>query len=171
MNLSLTLQNKLFQLEDLIATIKERKNQGETIVFTNGCFDILHPGHVDYLAKTKSFGDFCVLGLNSDASVKRQGKGDDRPINNEFSRAVVLSGLASVDAVVIFDEDTPYELMKAIQPHVITKGGDYDAAETNPNSKKYVVGRDIVAQNNGSVEIITFLEGFSTTSMINKIRK
>lgn len=171
MNLTSQLANKIYQVNDLIPVLDQIKNQGKKIVFTNGCFDILHPGHVDYLAKTKAFGDFCVLGLNSDDSVRRQGKGADRPINSEMARAIVLAGLEAVDAIVIFDEDTPYELMQKLQPQVITKGGDYDADETDTTKKTYVVGRDIVQANGGKVEIIAFLEGFSTTKMIEKIKK
>lgn len=133
---------------------------GGTIVFTNGCFDILHPGHVDYLQHAKSMGTCLVVGLNSDASVRRL-KGPQRPINDQQSRAIVLSGLESVDFVVIFEEDTPYELIKQIRPHVLVKGGDW--------SIENIVGRDIVEKDGGKVCSIPLLAGYSTTRIIERI--
>ena len=116
-------------------------------------------------------GDVLVIGLNSDASVKRQGKGDDRPVNNSDARALILAGLGFVHFVVEFDNDTPLNLIEAIVPDVLVKVGDYDPQETNPNSKKYIVGRDIVLKNNGRVEVIDLVQGFSTTSIIQKLKK
>lgn len=139
----------------------ELRRSGEKIIFTNGCFDILHVGHTRYLAESKRLGDILIVGLNSDSSVKRL-KGDSRPVNSEPDRAEVLSALESVDFVSIFDEDTPYELIKCLIPDVITKGGDY-----NPDD---VVGADIVRANGGEVIIINFVEGKSTTSVINKMK-
>ncbi len=144
---------------------------GKKVVFTNGCFDILHRGHVEYLAKAAQLGDFLVVGLNSDSSVKRQEKGKDRPVNNEESRAIILSALSFVNAVIIFEEDTPYELIKTLKPDVLVKGADYDANETDPKSKKYIVGSDIVRSNKGEVVTIPLTEGFSTTDLIEKIKK
>ena len=134
---------------------------GKKIVFTNGCFDLLHPGHVDYLERAKALGDILVVGLNSDSSVRRL-KGDERPINTEIDRARVLAGLWCVDFVIIFNEDTPYNLIKAIEPDVLVKGGDW------PIEK--IVGRDIVQAKGGIVKSLNFLPGYSTTSLIDKIK-
>lgn len=152
--------------------IVERKNikelseklkiDGKTIVFTNGCFDILHSGHVFYLQKAKQQGDILILGLNSDASVRRL-KGEKRPINSEIDRAIVISELKSIDYVVIFEEDTPLEIISLIVPNKLVKGGDY--------KKDDVVGKDIVESNGGEVVIIPFVDGKSTTNIINKINE
>ncbi len=140
---------------------KELKAQGKKIVFTNGCFDILHCGHTTYLSESKKLGDVLVLGLNSDESVRRL-KGESRPINNQLDRAAVLDSLKSIDYVVIFEEDTPYNLINAIIPDVLVKGGDYN--------KENIVGADIVENNGGSVVTINFVEGKSTTNIINKMK-
>ena len=134
---------------------KELRRLNKKIVFTNGCFDILHAGHVKYLEEAKSYGDVLVLGLNSDASVRRL-KGESRPINNQEDRAVVLSALEAVDFVVIFDEDTPYELIKLVQPDILVKGGDYEGKE--------VVGADIAKE----TRLVQFVEGKSTTKIIER---
>lgn len=165
------LQKKIVSLNDLVQEVSTLKSQHKKIVFTNGCFDILHKGHVQYLSLAADLGDILVVGLNSDASVKRQGKGDDRPVNNSDARGLVLAGLGFVDFVVEFDDDTPQKLIEAIVPDVLVKGGDYDPDETNPDSKKYIVGRDIVLKNNGRVEVIDLVQGFSTTSIIQKLKK
>lgn len=136
------------------------KIKKKTIVFTNGCFDILHPGHVDYLNRAKKLGDILVVGLNSDASVRRL-KGPTRPVNKEQDRALVLSNLRSVDYVIIFEEDTPYELIKAVEPDFLVKGGDW------PVDK--IVGADIVCQKGGKVLSLNFLPGYSTTAIIERI--
>lgn len=138
------------------------KSEGKTIVFTNGCFDILHSGHVFYLQKAKEQGDILILGLNSDASVRRL-KGEKRPINSELDRAIVISELKSIDYVVIFEEDTPQEIISLIVPDILVKGGDY--------KKEDVVGKDIVESNGGEVVIIPFVDGKSTTNIINKINE
>lgn len=138
------------------------KSDGKTIVFTNGCFDILHSGHVFYLQKAKQQGDILILGLNSDASVRRL-KGEKRPINSENDRAIVISELKSIDYVVIFEEDTPLEIISLIVPNKLVKGGDY--------KKDDVVGKDIVESNGGEVVIIPFVDGKSTTNIINKINE
>lgn len=152
--------------------IIERKNisqlaeklraEGKSIVFTNGCFDILHSGHIFYLQKAKQLGDILILGLNSDASVKRL-KGEKRPINSETDRAIVISALKCIDYVVIFEEDTPLQLITAIKPDILVKGGDYKIED--------VVGKDIVEKNGGKVVIIPFVDGKSTTNIINKINE
>lgn len=131
------------------------------VVFTNGCFDLLHPGHVLYLAEARERGDALVVGLNSDASVRRL-KGGGHPVVGERDRATVLAGLASVDAVTLFSEDTPADLIGMLLPDVLIKGGDYDVES--------VVGREKVLAAGGTVEIVPFVEGFSTTSLVERIR-
>lgn len=137
------------------------KRHERKIVFTNGCFDVLHFGHVLYLLKAKELGDILVIGLNSDDSVRRL-KGPTRPINGEKERAFVLAALACVDYVVVFDEDTPKELIETVRPDVLVKGGDY----TLDN----IVGADFVTQNGGTVTTIPFVEGFSSTRIIEKLK-
>ncbi len=149
-------------LPALLVRLAPLRNQGKRVVFTNGCYDIVHAGHADLLARARAHGDILVLGLNSDASVQRQGKGPDRPINTYALRAFVLAHLASVDFVVAFEEDTPYELIKAVQPDVLIKGGDWSIDK--------IVGRDIVEARGGKVLSLPLLEGFSTTGLIRHIR-
>lgn len=132
------------------------------IVFTNGCFDILHRGHIEYLAQAASLGDILVLGLNTDASVKRL-KGPERPIQNENARAIALAAMSFISYVVLFDEDTPYNLISLVQPDILVKGGDYEPEK--------IVGYDIVTKKGGKVVTIPFVDGFSTTSIINKMTK
>lgn len=139
------------------------REQGKQIVFTNGCFDILHPGHVDLLQRARAEGDVLVLGLNSDASVHRQGKGPGRPVNTFAARAFVLAHLGSVDYVVEFDEDTPYELVRIVQPDVLIKGGDW--------TPERIVGRDVVEAKGGRVLSLPLIKGFSTTGIIERILK
>lgn len=138
---------------------REQELHNRKIVFTNGCFDILHVGHVFCLAKARQMGDLLVVGLNSDDSVRRL-KGSSRPINDESSRARVLAALEVVDYVVLFSEDTPYDLIVKVKPDVLVKGGDY-----NPDN---IAGADFVTQRGGQVCIIPLVEGFSTTSIINR---
>lgn len=165
------LQNKIVNINDAIRRIGIWRNAGLKIAFTNGCFDILHPGHVTYLTQTAELGNRLVVGLNSDSSVKRQGKSDNRPINTQEARATVLAGLSAVDLVIIFDEDTPIELIKIVQPDFIAKGSDYSATERNKALKQYIVGADIMDQTGGKVVVIPLIEGFSTTELINKIKQ
>ena len=150
---------KQSELENLL---KEVRNEGKTIVTTNGCFDILHVGHVRYLEKTKSFADVLIVALNSDKSVKRI-KGEGRPVNNENDRAEVLSALRCVDYVVLFDEDSPIELLLKIKPDVYTKGADY-TLETLPEAKR-------ILEVGSRIEFISFVEGKSTTAIIDKMKK
>lgn len=152
----------LVKQSDLGDILKKLKEEGKTIVTTNGCFDILHVGHVRYLEKAKSFGDVLIVALNSDKSVKSI-KGESRPINNENDRAEVLSGLRSVDYVVLFDEDSPIDLLLQIKPDVHTKGADY-TIESLPEAKG-------IMEAGGRIEFISFVEGKSTTSIIEKMRK
>lgn len=156
------LHDKLMDTTQLSYFLASKRINGKRIVFTNGCFDILHAGHVDYLSQARDLGDILVLGLNTDASVRRQNKGPERPINNELARAKVLAGLGCVDAIVLFDEDTPYELIKAVKPDVLVKGDDY--------KPENIVGYDIVTASGGKVVTIAFLEGFSTTSIVKKLK-
>ena len=155
-----TIKNKLLAREELETKLSEWRSMRETIVFTNGCFDILHRGHIEYLAQASDLGDVLVVGLNTDASVKRL-KGESRPVNDEQSRALLLSALQFVDAVVLFGEDTPYELIRQVQPDVLVKGSDYKPEE--------IVGYDIVTAKGGKVLTIDLVNGFSTTNIINKI--
>jgi len=135
---------------------------GHKLVFTNGCYDILHPGHVDLLTRARALGDSLILGLNSDESVKMLGKGDDRPVNTQEDRAFVLAGLSCVDYIVIFHESTPRELIKACRPQVLVKGGDWPVDQ--------IVGAAIVEQSGGKVHSLPLLDGYSTTSLLERIR-
>lgn len=152
----------LIKQSELSSLISKLHSEEKTIVTTNGCFDILHVGHVRYLEKAKSFGDVLIVALNSDKSVKSI-KGDSRPINNENDRAEVLSALRSVDYVVLFDEDSPLELLLKIKPNVHTKGADY-TVETLPEARGII-------EAGGRIEFISFVEGKSTTSIIEKMKK
>lgn len=165
------LSKKIVSPEQLQVALNVLRFKDNKIVFTNGCFDILHRGHVEYLAKSRDLGNVLVLGLNTDDSVRRQNKSPERPINNEETRATIVAALESVDYVVFFNEDTPYELIKLIQPDVLVKGGDYDANETNTSSKKYIVGSDIVRAKGGQIVTIDLTAGFSTTGLIEKMKK
>jgi D-beta-D-heptose 7-phosphate kinase/D-beta-D-heptose 1-phosphate adenosyltransferase len=164
------IASKIIELKDIQSIVEQLNAKNKRIVFTNGCFDILHKGHVEYLAQAKDKGDVLIVGLNSDASVKRQGKGKERPINKIEARQTILSALFFVDYVVEFDNDTPIELIKLIKPNVLIKGGDYNPCETNKNAKTYIVGKDIVEANGGKIEVINLVDGFSTTSIVNKLK-
>jgi D-glycero-beta-D-manno-heptose 1-phosphate adenylyltransferase len=156
MNKLEVIKSKIFLLDEAVKQCYRWRFVGRKIVFTNGCFDILHLGHVEYLAKAAEEGGILVVGLNTDASV-RKIKGDHRPIMDERSRAMVLASLRMVDAVVMFDEETPYNLIRAIQPDILVKGKDYQPEE--------IVGYDIVSANGGKVVTIELTEGYSTTSI------
>ncbi len=136
--------------------------KGDRIVFTNGCFDILHRGHVEYLQEAAALGERLIIGLNSDASVRRLDKATDRPFNDQDSRAKVIAGLRFVDAVVIFDQDTPLELIQALGPDVLVKGGDWKPEQ--------IVGADVVKARGGEVRSLKMVDGFSTTKLVDKIR-
>lgn len=157
-------------LENLKSKLRESKSLGKQIVFTNGVFDILHVGHVTYLEAAKQLGDFLVVGLNDDDSVRRLNKGPERPINAESARAKVLSALSAVDAVVIFSEGTPLDLIKELEPDVLVKGGDYDPEELDSSHPKYMVGSAEVREWGGSVKTIPTVEGFSTTGIVKKLK-
>jgi len=151
-----------FLFEDNIEIINRIKAERKKIVFTNGCFDLLHVGHVRYLAQAKKLGDFLIIGLNSDSSVKEL-KGEDRPINSFEDRATLLSAIESVDSVIMFEEQTPENLIKDIVPDILVKGGDYNIED--------IVGYQTVMQNGGQVKTISFYDGYSSTNYINKIKK
>lgn len=159
-NLSI-LENKVTPLEKLIPLINIWRFQDKRIVFTNGCFDLLHLGHIDYLAKAADLGDKLVIGLNNDSSTTSL-KGPGRPITNQKSRSHLLASLFFVDAVVLFNESTPFELIKAIKPDVLVKGADYTIDK--------IVGADIVLENGGEVKTIEYIEGYSTSAIEQKIR-
>lgn len=142
-------------------TLQKRQAQGERVVFTNGCFDLLHAGHVLYLEEARQLGDILVVGLNSDASVQRL-KGPSRPINAELERALVLAALESVSYVCIFSEDTPYSLIKLLSPNILVKGGDWAAEE--------IVGSELVLSSGGTVKSLSFSDGLSSSKMIHKIK-
>ena len=165
------LIQKIVSADNISRTLNLERFLNKKIVFTNGCFDILHRGHVEYLSKARDLGNVLVLGLNTDTSVKRQNKSPERPINNQDTRSIILAALECVDYIVLFDEDTPLELIKLVQPDVLVKGGDYDANEFDPKSKKYIVGSDIVRARKGQIVTIDLTEGFSTTGLIVKLKK
>ncbi len=165
------IQQKVLTNEFLLQKVKLWKTENQKLVFTNGCFDILHRGHVEYLAQAADFGDQLIVAINSDSSVKKLNKGKDRPLQDENSRALIIASLSFVAAVIIFEEDTPLNLIKAIMPDVLIKGGDYDASIFDNTHKKYIVGSDIVKANGGKVEVIQLVEGYSTSKIEEKIRK
>ena len=164
------IHSKICSHEDALMKIEAWKLMGQKVVFTNGCFDILHKGHVTYLAKAADLGDRLVIALNTDASVKQQGKGDERPINKEDARLQVIASLGFVDMVILFEEQTPYDIIKFLKPDVLVKGADYDPNEGDTTSKKYIVGSDIVRNNGGEVKVIDIVEGFSTTKIVNQLK-
>lgn len=162
-NTTQIIQSKIVSAENFQGfheTLKDWQLKHKKIVFTNGCFDILHMGHIDYLAKAATYGDAMVIGLNTDSSVRKL-KGPGRPVNGQNARAALLASLFFVDAVVLFDQDTPYELIKAIQPDVLIKGSDYKEED--------IVGNDIVKSKNGRVIVIDLLPGYSTTNIIKRL--
>lgn len=154
---------KLLPLPALRRRLASLRRRGQRVVFTNGVFDLLHPGHVRYLRGAKRLGDLLVVGLNSDKSVRRLGKGADRPLVRQRDRAEVLAALEMVDYVVIFDADTPYELIRALQPDVLVKGGDWTIDR--------IVGADVVLARGGTVKSLPFATGYSTTHLLKRARK
>ena len=167
--------DRLDYITEKIVSVEEAKRRmsmwhmkNDVVCFTNGCFDILHLGHITYLAKAASLGKRLIVAINSDASVKMLEKAPNRPINNEEARMMVIAALGCVDLVVLFKEETPLELITALLPDVLIKGADYDATEINPTHPKYIVGSDIVKANGGRVETIDMVEGYSTTAILSK---
>jgi rfaE bifunctional protein nucleotidyltransferase chain/domain len=157
------IKNRIVERKQLKAIINRWRLKDEKVVFTNGCFDILHQGHVDYLSKAADLGTKLVVGVNTDDSVKRLGKDGNRPIQGEQSRAIIIAALRFVDLVVLFGEDTPLDLIGEIQPQVLVKGSDYKIEE--------IVGYESVIKSGGNVVAIDFLKGFSTTKIVEKARK
>ncbi len=156
------IQSKIIDIEQLDSKLAYWNFKNQKIVFTNGCFDILHRGHIEYLAQAANFGDILMIGLNTDDSVRKL-KGDSRPVQDQYARALLLASLHFVHAVVYFNEDTPYELIKKVQPDILIKGSDYHVED--------IVGSDIVMQKGGEVKTIDFIPGYSTTSIIEKLKK
>ncbi len=154
-------KHKIWTIDECQEKIQNIKNQGKTIVFTNGCFDIIHAGHVHYLNETAQLADFMIVAINSDSSVQRMEKSPARPLQSQESRCLVMSAFEFVDAVVVFDEDTPLEIIQKITPNILVKGGDY-TIET-------IVGANWVLQHGGEVKTINFVNGYSTTAIEQKI--
>ena len=161
-NLEKTLLSKISDLQSLKASIAKWQSESKKVVFTNGVFDLLHIGHITYMAKAAELGDKLVIGLNSDSSVKRI-KGEDRPVNDQNSRAALLAALFFVDGIVVFEEDTPINIITTLMPDILVKGADY--------SIENIVGAKEVVANGGEVKTIDFVEGYSSTSIIKKIRE
>jgi D-glycero-beta-D-manno-heptose 1-phosphate adenylyltransferase len=156
------LQSKITSKSELESQLKSWRSHDQKIVFTNGCFDLLHLGHVDYLAKARDLGDRLIIGLNTDASVQEL-KGPSRPVKDELSRAHILAAMQFVDAVIFFEEETPIDLISWLNPDVLVKGGDYTI--------EGIVGYEIVLANGGEVQTIAFVEGYSSSKLIDKIIK
>ncbi len=154
--------DKILSLPQALVQVAKWQQAGEKIVFTNGCFDIVHLGHIDYLEKARALGDKLVLGLNTDASVSRL-KGPTRPVVNQYARARMMAALAFVDAVILFDEPTPLQVIEQIKPDILVKGDDYTVEN--------IVGSDFVISNGGCVQTIPLVKGFSTSSLIEKIKQ
>ncbi|MEJ8802519.1 D-glycero-beta-D-manno-heptose 1-phosphate adenylyltransferase [Pontibacter sp. H249] len=152
--------DKIYTQQQLQEQLKVWREQGQKVVFTNGCFDLLHLGHVDYLEKARQLGDKLVLGLNTDASISRI-KGPSRPLQDEMSRARVMASLLFIDAVVLFNDDTPLELIKLVQPDILVKGDDYAVEQ--------IVGHEVVMAKGGEVKTVPLVKGYSTTNIVNKI--
>tara|TARA_X000000368_G_C22881570_1_gene645551 strand:+ start:106 stop:606 length:501 start_codon:yes stop_codon:yes gene_type:complete len=155
------IQDKIVNWDDALIKVTDWKTQNNTVVFTNGCFDLMHIGHLDYLSKAKDLGSKLIIGLNSSASVSRL-KGPTRPINDNDSRGQILAAIEFVDLVVLFSEDTPLKLINHLKPNILVKGGDY--------LKENIVGAKEVERNGGSVKIIKFVDGYSTTALVTKIQ-
>lgn len=165
------VMDKIYTKDNFLVELEGWKLENQQVVFTNGVFDILHRGHIEYLAKAACYGDKFVVGINSDVSVKALNKGDNRPIQDEVSRALIIASLSFVDAVVIFNEATPLRLIKDILPNVLIKGGDYDTSIVDFEHPKYIVGSEIIKNNGGQVEVIQFVEGYSTSNIEEKIKR
>lgn len=154
------IKSKIFEIDELIDQVNDWKTKNRKIVFTNGCFDIIHQGHIDYLSKAADLGDKLIIGVNTDRSVN-EIKGISRPIQDENSRLMILAAMEFVDAVILFDQSTPYKIISQLIPNILVKGSDYKAED--------IVGYDIVVSNNGKVETIDFLPGYSTSNIEQKI--
>lgn len=162
MNKLAKIQSKIHSRNSLTVLLSQWEQQKKKIVFTNGCFDILHRGHIEYLTKAADLGDVLFIGVNTDASVRKL-KGENRPLQDENSRLLILGALDFVDALILFDEETPLELIRLVKPHVLVKGADYEPEE--------IVGYDIVKDRGGEIETIEFLPGYSTSAIEQKIKE
>jgi len=157
-----SIKSKIYTLSDLKIQSDKWKENGDKIVFTNGCFDLVHRGHVEVLANTADLGDRLIIGLNSDSSIQEL-KGENRPIIDENSRAILLASLQFVDAIVLFSEETPRNLIETIVPNILAKGGDYNVSQ--------ISGYEVVLKNGGEVILVPFIDGFSTSNIVDKIKK
>jgi rfaE bifunctional protein nucleotidyltransferase chain/domain len=162
------ITEKIVSIEEAKRRISMWHMRNDVICFTNGCFDIIHLGHITYLAKAASLGKRLIVAVNSDDSVRLLNKATNRPINNEQARMMVVAALGCVDLVVVFNEQTPFELINELLPDILIKGADYDVEETDKNNPKYIIGSDVVKANGGKVETISFVEGYSTTAILSK---
>ena len=164
------IKHKLVTQEEAKAIISSWKDNGEKVVFTNGCFDILHRGHVTYLAKAASKGSYLIVGVNSDDSVRKLNKAPNRPVNDQESRALIIASMQVIDLVVIFENETPKELIEFLDPSILVKGADYDADITDPKNPKYIVGANEIIAAGGKVMTIELEDGFSTTGIIDRLK-
>lgn len=162
------ISEKVLTLEKLAALRAAWQMKGLKTVFTNGVFDIVHRGHIALLCRAADLGDKLIVAVNSDASVRALGKGADRPVNAEADRALVVAGFQPVDAVIIFDAHTPYGLVAALKPDVLVKGGDYNAEQRDKQAKDYIVGSDLQREGGRETAVISLVDGYSTTSIIEK---
>ena len=168
--MTMECQNHIFDRQAMADQCTRWREAGKTVVFTNGVFDLLHRGHVTYLEAAAQLGDVLVIGVNDDASVRRLGKGDDRPIVPEADRSFVVAGLRAAAGVILFGEDTPLELIRAIRPDVLVKGGDYDADCIDSGDPRYIVGSAEVKARGGRVVTIDLVPGRSTTAIAVKLK-
>ncbi len=164
------IRSKIMDENALKKALERWKLKGLKLVFTNGVFDIVHRGHITLLQQAAEQGDVLILGLNSDSSVRRLGKGADRPINGEADRAFVLAGMSAISAIVIFDADTPIDLVRLVQPDILLKGGDYDPDQDDQAAKDYIVGSDLQRAAGRLTVAIDLVHGYSTTSVVKKLR-
>ena len=156
------IKSKIYSLSDLKIQSDKWKGKGKKIVFTNGCFDLVHRGHLEVLANTADLGDKLIIGLNSDSSIKEL-KGEKRPIMDEISRSILLASLQFVDAIVFFSDETPFNLIETLVPDILAKGGDYKVTE--------ISGNEVVLENGGEVILVPFIDGFSSTNIVEKIKQ
>jgi len=162
------ITEKIVSVEEAKRRISMWHMKNDVVCLTNGCFDILHLGHITYLAKAASLGKRLIVAVNSDDSVRLLNKAPNRPINNEQARMMVIAAIGCVDLVVVFNEQTPFELINELLPDILIKGADYDVEEIDKNNPKYIIGSDVVKANGGKVETISFVEGYSTTAILTK---
>ncbi len=163
------LENKIISFADLLSLKEEFKRENKKTVFTNGCFDLIHLGHIDYLMKARELGNALIVGVNTDDSVRRLEKGASRPIKDENQRLTILAAFEFIDFVVLFNDDTPLRLINELEPSVIVKGGDYSPTQKDPKQKDYIVGSKEMITLGNRVQVIPFLLGYSTSQLEQKI--